>query len=986
MGQATVKSEPLSPPPQIIQAPKNYIEGHLDFTCLKQALTETSADSLEKYALRAKATLDELISPLNKVKDNFDATRFLKLINNLKSGFQPKRTIIGVVGDTGAGKSSLVNALLQEGKVVPTNCLRACTAVVTEISWNESNDPGELFRAEIDFISTDDWCDELQHLFKDLVDSNGEISKNSTNKETEAGVAWAKIKSIYPHIGKDELAETNAKDLARHGSICNILGTTREIKAASAVDLHQRTQRYIDSKEKIVLGKKKANAAQKAAEHGFSELWPLIKVVRIFTKSDILSTGAVLVDLPGLGDSNAARASIADKYLEKCTGIWITAPIIRAVDNKTAQHLLGETFRMQLKYDGSFSSVSFICSQTDDILVADAAESLGLSNELAESLAFKERYDEELVTKEAEIEHLRNNHKELKASKDGIEKKLRTWERLAINQAKGQKVFAPLMGTRKRKQPADESEAPRKRQSQHLRPLDSDDDNTNEGEDTTVGPDAEPLTSEHIETMIRQLDSEESSVEEKIKAVKHNCADLGDRLKNLTDKYNQQQSNLKSLCIQRRNEYSRTAIQEHFALGIQLLDQDTAMKEDASSFNPDHSIRDYDEVARSLPVFCVSSRAYQVKTGKLNIRDDFDGFANLEQTEVPQLVAHAKKLTESGRATNCKKFLNGCLQIMQSLQIWAGTESIEVVLSDSEAKAEVEKLVEDLNDLRKALESAAAESTSKCQAILEKDLFRKFGVSISKTASQATSIAEKWGAPKDEGGYHCNTYKATVSRRGQFKRKKGGEINFNEDLVAPLKRYLAASWERTFARKLPTNLQKFAALSEQAMISFHQNVRSRMHDSGAGSRMNLLQTQLQVYIQGIKDTQAVFEQTIQEMQREASRAFTPGVRDMMAKAYGDCIAEKGAGCFSRMKTIMVEHVSKTDYDIFEESAKQVRNRLSDMCGRYGDDLADQISITVDNMTSDYTNSIRKRDVAVSESIRSEVMEIISKADDEPQMV
>jgi len=38
---------------------------------------------------------------------------------------------------------------------------------------------------------------------------------------------------------------------------------------------------------------------------------PLIEVVRIYTKADALSTGAVIVDLPGVHDSNAARAAVA---------------------------------------------------------------------------------------------------------------------------------------------------------------------------------------------------------------------------------------------------------------------------------------------------------------------------------------------------------------------------------------------------------------------------------------------------------------------------------------------------------------------------------------------------------------------------------------------------------------------------------------------------------------------------------------------------
>lgn len=61
------------------------------------------------------------------------------------------------------------------------------------------------------------------------------------------------------------------------------------------------------------------------------EFWPLIKVVRIYTKADALSTGAVIVDLPGVHDSNAARAAVAAGYMKSCTGkCYTTLSVLQA--------------------------------------------------------------------------------------------------------------------------------------------------------------------------------------------------------------------------------------------------------------------------------------------------------------------------------------------------------------------------------------------------------------------------------------------------------------------------------------------------------------------------------------------------------------------------------------------------------------------------------------------------------------------------------
>jgi hypothetical protein len=58
--------------------------------------------------------------------------------------------------------------------------------------------------------------------------------------------------------------------------------------------MYRQLQNYVDSKEKT------------AATGQTMEYWPLIKVVRIYTKAAALSTGAVIVDLVSLVDSSSS--------------------------------------------------------------------------------------------------------------------------------------------------------------------------------------------------------------------------------------------------------------------------------------------------------------------------------------------------------------------------------------------------------------------------------------------------------------------------------------------------------------------------------------------------------------------------------------------------------------------------------------------------------------------------------------------------------
>jgi hypothetical protein len=83
--------------------------------------------------------------------------------------------------------------------------------------------------------------------------------------------------------------------------------------------------------------KKSAAASKNKVSHPKKEqfnsdgpaYWPLIRQVRVRCNARALATGAILVDLPGVADANAARNSIAKEYMKKCDCIWILAPITR---------------------------------------------------------------------------------------------------------------------------------------------------------------------------------------------------------------------------------------------------------------------------------------------------------------------------------------------------------------------------------------------------------------------------------------------------------------------------------------------------------------------------------------------------------------------------------------------------------------------------------------------------------------------------------
>lgn len=161
---------------------------------------------------------------------------------------------------------------------------------------------------------------------------------------------------------------------ANSTEIAGILGTTKHISAQDSKSFGKEIAKYIDSKDQKRgskskdRGKEKEKAKERPSkgqtllakfkkDHTKKKnndddpdgpaFWPLIRQVNVRCNAAALSTGALLVDLPGVADANAARNNIAKDYMKKCDCIWVLAPITRAVDDKTARGRLIRSSRFE---------------------------------------------------------------------------------------------------------------------------------------------------------------------------------------------------------------------------------------------------------------------------------------------------------------------------------------------------------------------------------------------------------------------------------------------------------------------------------------------------------------------------------------------------------------------------------------------------------------------------------------------------------------
>ncbi|KUJ18396.1 uncharacterized protein LY89DRAFT_781452 [Mollisia scopiformis] len=525
------------------------------------------------------------------------------------------RILIGVLGHTGAGKSSLINALVEQETIVPCNAMRASTSVVVEIAYNESKDPQSAFRAEVEFVTNDEWTDEFDILSSDI--KNRSASEQLTmNSTTDAGLAFAKLSAVYPGVPISKVVHMTPAELNRRYDLTEF---------SEAVNV------YIDS----------SNKGTDADEFVY---WPLVRLVKVYIKSEILKNGLVLVDLPGLGDSNVGRTKVAEGYIKKLRHMWVVADIVRAIDDKVANELMSTSFKRRLLMDGRYHEnfVTFIMTKTDQITTHEVIQSLGLDTTVLE---------EDVVTEARLTTELDELKKQLSEQKHQQKQCKRSLKKLGD-------MCSPSM--------------PNARQR-------SFEEADTEAELSQVSEERSQLV-----TDLNAAIAAETELNGKISRVKKSISTLN--------------TQMKAACIKERNRYTQRALERDFEIGQgELLEELEAGGNEMSYSAPQGNSK------KSLNTFCVSAKAYQKLQGRFRRDNTVKGFLSIDDTNIPSLQEFAEECTLADREFAADKVLTELNLLKVTLQLWAenrGTTAQLTVEQREALKMEVEKHFKVMKDVK----------------------------------------------------------------------------------------------------------------------------------------------------------------------------------------------------------------------------------------------------------------------------------------------
>lgn len=329
---------------------------------------------------------------------------------------------------------------------------------------------------------------------------------------------------------------------------------------------------------------------------------------------------------------------------------------------------------------------------------------------------------------------------------------------------------------------------------------------------------------------------------------------------------------------------------------IRRIDDDEA--QDDESYDPSVEKRDYDEVARSLPVFTTSAKAFQQLRRPKKRENQVAGFRTLLDTEIPQLVEHAKRLPEQGRIAARRAFLHEFRRLLGSLTLWCTAGDFNASanhMSSEEQTYEVKYLKSAMHNLRNELDLVVVAQKTDLQQIVQKEIELKSNNAIKNAAKVIGGLVEKWGVKEEAGGrgIQANTYRATCRRDGE-KTKAEKSFNFNEAILEPYLQKIANGWEQAFSRSIPASLDNFLTTFSDTLKQFQDMMAARPElQKCKRSSVRMFNKQLETHSASMEGTIILMKQDIQRQQREANSYFLPEIKQEMMGVYEACKKETG---------------------------------------------------------------------------------------------
>ncbi|KAL2864222.1 uncharacterized protein BJX67DRAFT_374065 [Aspergillus lucknowensis] len=283
----------------------------------------------------------------------------------------PKSRTVGFIGDSGVGKSSVINSILDlEGLARSNGDGAACTTVITEFRNVDEEHPNN-YTVEADFMDDS----EIRELLEELLSAVRKYYTGAFREVTEineqekiksaAMRAWETLRSLFPNQQLDlDFVSQEGEDAVAQiiTRLENWVMAAQEFRPGGRDSLQysvvaSHADECMDQLDNLMADSRDGDRPA---------LWPFVKLIRVYLRSPVLRTGLVLADLPGFRDLNYARVRATEWYLRhRCDEVFIVSTIFRCTTDDSIQSIIRRC--------APGPPIRIVCTRSEDVNAKETA-------------------------------------------------------------------------------------------------------------------------------------------------------------------------------------------------------------------------------------------------------------------------------------------------------------------------------------------------------------------------------------------------------------------------------------------------------------------------------------------------------------------------------------------------------------------------------------------------------------------------------------
>ncbi|KAF3218987.1 hypothetical protein TWF679_000398 [Orbilia oligospora] len=215
--------------------------------------------------------------------------------------------IVGFLGEAGVGKSTLLNALLDMEDFLPIEEYGKFMPIVLEFAKSR---PGlGPFTMDVKYVTKAQLEEDAEILFREIYVEGTKLQRPNTR---EAKSIQRRLNHLFPDASWSSVSDA-------HEDISKLFAEDESLQREDGI-IHAMDQRAcIEQLRDLTVSFSNDRPTE-------PERWPLIDRIRVYLDSEILNTGVIIADVPGI-DKDGTRVKAMQQYLSGVQDIIIVTKL-----------------------------------------------------------------------------------------------------------------------------------------------------------------------------------------------------------------------------------------------------------------------------------------------------------------------------------------------------------------------------------------------------------------------------------------------------------------------------------------------------------------------------------------------------------------------------------------------------------------------------------------------------------------------------------